>query len=112
MQIRERLVELLHVGVDLERARRVDRLLVEGKGGGAAGDRARLVEALAPPPREPYALFPRELDGWSSSAQTLRRGIERVLGADDYYSALYTRPGEAAGVDLFLSYYASQTGGA
>jgi exosortase D (VPLPA-CTERM-specific) len=66
----------------------------------------------APPPREPYALFPREIDGWSGSAHTLKRGIERVLGADDYHSALYTRPGEAAGVDLFLSYYASQTGGA
>jgi exosortase D (VPLPA-CTERM-specific) len=66
----------------------------------------------APPPREPYALFPREIDGWSGSTQTLTPGIARILGADDYLAALYTRPGEAAPVDLFLSWYASQTEGA
>jgi exosortase D (VPLPA-CTERM-specific) len=67
-------------------------------------------EAVAPP-REPFALFPREIDGWSGSATALRRGIERVLGADDYLSAFYHHPDEAEGVDLFLSYYLSQTGG-
>ena len=57
----------------------------------------------APPPREPYALFPRELGGWSGSTQTLKPAIARILGADDYLSALYSRPDEAAPVDLFLS---------
>jgi exosortase D (VPLPA-CTERM-specific) len=66
----------------------------------------------APPPREPYALFPRELGPWSGSTQTLKPGIARVLGADDYLSALYSREDEAAPVDLFLSWYASQTEGA
>jgi exosortase D (VPLPA-CTERM-specific) len=66
----------------------------------------------APPPREPYALFPRELDGWSGSTQTLKPGIARILAADDYFSGFYSRPDQAAPVDLFLSYYASQTEGA
>jgi exosortase D (VPLPA-CTERM-specific) len=68
--------------------------------------------ATAPPPREPYALFPREVDGWSGSTQALTPGVARILGADDYLAALYVRPGEAAPVDLFLSWYASQTEGA
>jgi exosortase D (VPLPA-CTERM-specific) len=67
--------------------------------------------ATAPSPREPYALFPRELGPWSGSTQTLKPGIARILGADDYFSALYARPGETAAVDLFLSYYVSQTDG-
>ena len=66
----------------------------------------------APPPREPYALFPQEFGGWSGSTQALEPAIARILGADDYLAALYSRPDEAAPVDLFLSYYASQTEGA
>ena len=69
-------------------------------------------EAAPPPPREPYALFPQELGGWSGSPQTLEPGVARILGADDYLAALYSRPDEAAPVDLFLSWYASQTDGA
>lgn len=65
-----------------------------------------------PPPREPYALFPQELGGWSGSTQTLKPGIVRILAADDHLSVLYSRPDEAAPVDLFLSWYASQTEGA
>ena len=60
------------------------------------------------PEREPYALFPLAVDGWSGATATLKRGIENILGADDYFSALYSRPGEAADVDLFLSWYGSQ----
>ena len=66
----------------------------------------------APPPREPYALFPQELGGWSGSSQTLKPAVARILGADNYLAALYSRPDEAAPVDLFLSWYASQTDGA
>jgi exosortase D (VPLPA-CTERM-specific) len=66
----------------------------------------------APPPREPYALFPQELGGWSGSTQELKPGIVRVLAADDHLSVVYSRPGEAAPVDLFLSWYATQTEGA
>ncbi len=66
------------------------------------------VRAAVAPPREPYALFPRETGGWSGSTQTLQPEIARILGADDYLAALYTKPGEAAPVDLFLSWYARQ----
>lgn len=69
-----------------------------------------LVPARTPvvPEREPYALFPLAIDGWSGSTASLKRGIENILGADDYFSGLYGRPGEAATVDLFLSWYESQ----
>jgi exosortase D (VPLPA-CTERM-specific) len=66
---------------------------------------------VPPPEREPFALFPLELGGWSGTATSLTRGIEKVLGADDYLAAQFRHPGEAAGVDLFLSYYLSQTDG-
>ena len=62
-------------------------------------------------PREPFALFPLTLDGWQGSAAALAPGIEYVLGADDYLAAFYRAPGEAEGVDVFLSYYLSQTDG-
>jgi EpsI family protein len=41
----------------------------------------------------------------------LEPGIERILGADDYLSAFYRHPEEVHGVDLFLSFYRSQTKG-
>ena len=62
--------------------------------------------------RDPYSLFPMSFDGWSGSSSAFDPKVERVLGADDYLSAYFRSPDEAAGVDLFLSYYYSQTGGA
>jgi exosortase D (VPLPA-CTERM-specific) len=67
-------------------------------------------DAVAPP-REPFALMPLATAGWTGTPATLKRGVERILGADDYFSAFYRKPGEAEGVDLFLSWYASQTAG-
>lgn len=67
--------------------------------------------AAGAPPRESFAAFPLEIGGWSGQPARLGRGIERILGADDYLSAFYRNPAEAEGVDLFLSYYVSQTGG-
>jgi exosortase D (VPLPA-CTERM-specific) len=61
--------------------------------------------------RDTYAHFPREFAGWSGASSVLDAEIEAVLGADDYLAAYYRHPEEAAGVDLFLSYYASQTEG-
>jgi EpsI family protein len=61
--------------------------------------------------RDSYAHFPREFAGWSGASSVLDAEIEAVLGADDYLTAYYRHPDEAAGVDLFLSYYASQTEG-
>ena len=62
-------------------------------------------------PRAPFADFPLELAGWSGATAALAPGIERVLAADDYLAALYRHPAEAEPVDLFLSWYRSQTGG-
>jgi exosortase D (VPLPA-CTERM-specific) len=61
--------------------------------------------------REPLGLFPREIAGWQGATMTLEPGIAEVLGADDYLSAFYRHPDEAHGVDLFLSFYNSQTEG-
>lgn len=78
---------------------------------------------VSPPPRESFARFPLDLPpdpgtrgnaaggGWQGTPATLKPSIERILGADDYHSALYANPAEAAPVDLFLSWYASQTAG-
>jgi exosortase D (VPLPA-CTERM-specific) len=61
--------------------------------------------------REPYALYPMAFAGWSGSSTLLDPGIEESLGADDYLSGYFQHPGEAAGVDFFLSYYYSQIDG-
>ena len=45
-------------------------------------------DAVAPP-REPFALLPLETAGWTGIPATLTPGIERILGADDYFSAFY-----------------------
>jgi exosortase D (VPLPA-CTERM-specific) len=67
--------------------------------------------AAAPAPREAFAAFPRALAGWTGAPAALEPRVERVLGADDYLAALYRHPGEAQPIDLFLSYYRSQTDG-
>jgi exosortase D (VPLPA-CTERM-specific) len=59
--------------------------------------------------RDPLALFPLSIDGWEGSTALLAPNVEETLGADDYVSAFFRAPGEAEGVDLFVSYYASQT---
>lgn len=58
--------------------------------------------------RDPYTLFPMSIDGWSGSTSALDPAIERSLGADDYLASYFKKPGEAAGVDFFLSYYHNQ----
>ena len=50
------------------------------------------------------------IDGWSGTTAPLAPNVEETLGADDYVSAFYRDAGRGrAAVDLFLSYYASQT---
>jgi exosortase D (VPLPA-CTERM-specific) len=67
--------------------------------------------AAATPEREPFALFPAELGGWSGVQGALAPDVEATLGADDYLSAWFASPDAAEGVDLFLSFYAVQTDG-
>jgi exosortase D (VPLPA-CTERM-specific) len=64
--------------------------------------------AAVVPEREPYALFPLEAGGWSGTTSALRPGIANILNADDYFSGVFARPGEAATVDLFMSWYGAQ----
>ncbi len=63
--------------------------------------------------RDPLALYPVVMDGWSSSPQqTLAPGIERILGADDYRAVHFSHPDEPASVDFFVAYYDKLAGGA
>lgn len=62
--------------------------------------------------REPFALFPREMDGWSGRSALLSQEVEGVLKADDYFSAAYRNPAEEQYVDFFVAYYDKQTEGA
>jgi exosortase D (VPLPA-CTERM-specific) len=62
--------------------------------------------------RDPFTVFPREIDGWRSYTSQLDTEIERVLAADDYLNAFFEKPGEAALVSLFVGYYLKQTDGA
>lgn len=61
--------------------------------------------------RQDLVTFPRTLVGWTGQSQRLDRATERVLGADDYYSASYQSANEAASVDLFIAYYDKLTEG-
>jgi exosortase D (VPLPA-CTERM-specific) len=69
-------------------------------------------QASVAPEREPFARFPLEIGSWSGATGELAPGIAKILAADDYLAAVYRDPAEAAPVDLFLSWYASQTDGA
>ncbi len=63
------------------------------------------------PDRDPLALFPRDLGGWSGVTSTLEPEVAAVLGADDYLDATFAAPGEARPVNLFTAWYARQTEG-
>lgn len=62
-------------------------------------------------PRDPFALFPLEMDDWSGATSTLDPEISAALGADDYLAAWYQSPTESQPVDFFVSYYRDQTNG-
>ena len=60
--------------------------------------------------RDPFLLFPPTLGEWRGVMHpALERQTEQVLGADDYLSASYAAPGQAAPVDVFVAWYADQT---
>ena len=68
------------------------------------------------PDRDPFVLFPRDLDQWSGVSETLSPDIERVLGADDYVNATYYGAADVASqggamVNFFVAYYNKQTEG-
>lgn len=62
--------------------------------------------------RDPFALFPRQLDDWSvGPAEQLPPEIEVVLKADDYHAVTLRQPGTAAPVELFVAWYKDQMDG-
>lgn len=62
--------------------------------------------------RDSLTTFPTRLGEWRSTGTVpLDPGIERSLGADDYVSAEFRLPGEAAPVQFFSAYYADQSKG-
>lgn len=80
--------------------------------GAAAGWRLAPERGAVAISRAPLASFPADLGGWRRrSTDTLDPSIERVLGADDYYSASYGRAESPAPVDLFFAWYRDQTRG-
>jgi exosortase D (VPLPA-CTERM-specific) len=61
--------------------------------------------------RDPMALYPLRLEGWTGQTSRLEPEIEKVLAADDYLSAAYRSAGEKEVVALFVAYYKKQTEG-
>jgi len=62
-------------------------------------------------PRQPFALFPQQISGWSGMTTRLQPEVEEVLGATDYLAARYVSPTAAAPVELFSAFYAKQNEG-
>ena len=61
--------------------------------------------------RTPFVLFPTKLGDWEGKRRRMEPDIERVLAADDYFNAYFTKPGDAVGVDFFTAYYKKLTEG-
>ena len=67
--------------------------------------------AEVPLPRTDFDSFPMNIGPWRAVVDPpLDEAVLKVLGADDYLSRVYYRPGGAA-VGLFMGFYASQRQG-
>ena len=69
------------------------------------------VSAPVVPERDTFALFPRQLEGWSGSAESLTPDVEKVLNADDYINMTFFSASEAEAVNFFVAFYYKQTEG-
>ena len=62
--------------------------------------------------RQPFVLFPSEVNGWTVGAQQrLEPSVEKTLAADDYISVSLTKASAMAPVELFAAWYQDQTKG-
>lgn len=63
--------------------------------------------------RDRFTFFPRQLGEWhqEGAPRTLEDSVSQTLGADDYHSVWFSKPGAAAPVEFFSAWYADQTGG-
>lgn len=68
---------------------------------------------VVPLDRQPFALFPHQLEEWSGNSARLEPEIEEVLGATDYLNKTYYAPAASgtAPINLFVAYYESQVEG-
>ena len=69
------------------------------------------VSAPVVPERDTFALFPRQLEGWSGSAESLTPDVAKVLNADDYVNMTFFSANQAEAVNLFVAFYNKQTEG-
>lgn len=72
------------------------------------------LQPAAPPAqisRDSFAMFPRDIGGWSGEQRLLEPNIERVLGADDYINANFYNPDVPQRVHFFVAWYQKQTEG-
>ena len=63
------------------------------------------------PERRPLAMFPAEIQDWSSQTIPISADIRAVLGPGEFLERLYSRNGSQQPVDLFLAYFPSQKAG-
>lgn len=61
--------------------------------------------------RDPFAIFPRQIEDWSGSTMRLDPQVEVTLGADDYLNTTYIRRGGSDYVNMFVAFYDKQTEG-
>ena len=63
------------------------------------------------PERPVFAEFPVRIDGWQGDVDRLESIYLDALKLDDYLLVNFARPGDAAPVNLYVAYYASQRAG-
>lgn len=63
--------------------------------------------------REPFAIYPTQIGEWRAQGRpdVLEPRTAQVLGADDYHSVDFMKPGAEAPVDLFVAWYDDQSDG-
>ena len=97
------------LGIQASRALAVGAVVtLAASGAWMAAQSGREVAAID---RDPFALFPRRIDGWAGSSTQLEPEIEAVLGASDYLNTTYMAPGAPAYVNMFVAFYSKQTEG-
>ncbi|MAY85953.1 MAG: VPLPA-CTERM-specific exosortase XrtD [Pseudooceanicola sp.] len=63
--------------------------------------------------RERFVHFPRQIGAWEQVGprEVLTPAVERTLGADEYHSVSFARPGDAASIGFFSAWYQDQSDG-
>jgi len=62
------------------------------------------------PPHQELASFPHQLAGWTGRDLGIDPSVREVLGAGDFLSRIYVRPGQPY-IELFIAFFPSQRTG-